>query len=131
MGNYGETEIYNIEQNVMEKMPTIIGSPKGDVIITENTSKILYGYHFGAITKKDLPIAVITVTQCNSNKDVTLHIIPISGAVFTPLADNFMPGGEPFEDATDVEVGGDELFRTMFLVESNTFNNKILKLCHI
>lgn len=131
VGNYGETEIYNIEQNVMEKMPTIIGSPKGDVIITENTSKILYGYHFGAITKKDLPIAVITVTQCNSNKDVTLHIIPISGAVFTPLADNFMPGGEPFEDATDVEVGGDELFRTMFLVESNTFNNKILKLCHI
>ena len=131
IGNYGEAEIYNIEQNVIKKGPTLIGNPKGNVIITEYTSKILYGYHFGTFAKKDLPIAVITVTQCNSNKDITLHIIPISGTVFTPLADNYMPRNESFEEATDIEISGDKLFRTMFLVESNSFNNKILKLCHI
>lgn len=131
IASYGESEIYNIERNVMEKKPTIIGNPKGDVIITEYTSKILYGYHFGTLIKKDLPIAVITVTQCNSNKDITLHIIPISGTVFTPLEENYMPRNESFEETTDVKISGDKLYRTMFLVESNTFNNKILKLCHI
>ena len=38
---------------------------------------------------------------------------------------------EAFEDATDIDINGEELYSTMFLVESETFNNKILKLCHI
>ena len=131
VGYYGDAEIYNYRQNTIEKKPTLIGKAKGNVIITENTSKILYGYHFGVLSKKDQPIAVITITQCNSNKDITLHIIPMSGTAFTLLDDNYTPIDEAFEDATDIDINGEELYSTMFLVESETFNNKILKLCHI
>ena len=101
------------------------------MIITENTSKILYGYHFGILSRKDQPIAVITITQCNSNKDITLHIIPMSGTTFTLLDDSYTPIDEAFEDATDIDINGEELYRTMFLVKSKSFNNKILKLCQI
>lgn len=131
VGNYGNAEIYNYSQNTIDIKPTLIGKAKGNVIITENTSKILYDYHFGVLSKKDQPIAVITITQCNSNKDVTLHIIPMSGTTFTLLDDSYTPIDEAFEDATDIDVNGEELYSTMFLVESETFNNKILKLCHI
>lgn len=130
VGILGEAEIYNAELNQIDMEPTIIGNAKGNVIITEYTSKLLYGYHFGMVARKDTPIAVITLTQCNSNKDVTLHIIPMSGTTFSPLDDNYTPKGEPFEDATDIEISGEDLYRTMFLVESEIFNNKILKLCH-
>lgn len=131
VGNYGEAERYCVEQNRMEIKPTIVGKTNGNLIITENTSKILYGYHFGMSVKKDQPIAVVTITRCNSNKDITLHIIPISGVMFTSLDDNYNQKDEPFEDETDIEITGEKLYQTMFLVESESFNNKILKLCHI
>lgn len=131
VGNYGDAEIYNYSQNSIEIRPTQIGKAKGNVIITENTSKILYGYHFGILSRKDLPIAVITITQCNSNKDITLHIIPMSGTTFTLLDDSYTPKDEAFEDATDIDINSEELYSTMFLIKSESFNKKILKLCQI
>ena len=131
VGNYGDAEIYNYGNNTIEIKTTLIGKAKGNVIITENTSKILYGYHFGVLSNKNQPIAVITITQCNSKKDVTLHIIPMSGSTFTLLDDSYTPIDEAFEDSTDININGEKLYSTMFLVESDTFNNKILKLCHI
>jgi hypothetical protein len=55
----------------------------------------------------------------------------MSGTAFTLLDDNYTPIDEAFEVATDIDINGEELYSTMFLVESETFNNKILKLCHI
>lgn len=131
IAHYGEAEIYNLEHNIMEIKPTIVGKAKGNIIITENTSKILYGYHLGMSVKKDQPIAAITITQCNSNNDITLHIIPMSGAVFTSLDEKYIPRDDAFDDETNIAINGDDLFGTMFLVESKTFRNKILKICHI
>lgn len=131
VGNYGEAQVYNEEHNEMEICPTVIGRLRGNVIITEYTSKVLYGYHFGMFAKKDLPVAVVTITECNSDMDITLHIIPMSGTKFTLLSDNYTPGAESFTEVTDVKINGDKLFGAMFLVESQFFNNKILKLCHI
>lgn len=131
VGLYGEAEVYNVENNLIEHKNRIIGNTKGNVIITESTAKLLLGYEFGLSTSKDSAIAVITITQCNSNSDITLHITPIAGNRFTLLDEDYHPKGKSFDKAKDFEIKGEDLYKTMFLVESKIINNKILKICHI
>lgn len=131
IGLYGETEVYNVEKNSMEPKTQIIGKTKGNVVISESTAKVLLGYGFGISVSKDSAIAVITITQCNSNNDITLHIIPIAGNRFTLLDEDYHSKGKSFSKATDIEIKGGDLYKTMFLVESKIINNKILKICHI
>jgi len=131
VGLYGNAEVYNVERNIMEFRTTLIGNSKGNVILTESTSKVLNGYEFGLSENKDITVAVISISQCNSNNDVTLHIIPIPGNQFTLLDSNYQQKGDSFDKSTDIEIHGEELYKTMFLVESKVIKNKILKICHM
>lgn len=131
VGLYGNAEVYNVEQNIMEYRTTMIGNSKGNVILTESTSKVLNGHVFGLTQNKEIAVAVISITQCNSNHDVTLHVIPIPGNRFTLLDSNYQQKGDSFDKSTDIEIHGEELYKTMFLVESKVIKNKILKICHI
>lgn len=131
VGIFGTAAVYNVKQNMMENKSTMIGNSKGNVILTETTSKVLNGHVFGLIESKDIAIAVISITQCNSNNDITLHIIPIPGNRFTLLDNNYQPQGDSFDKSTDIEIKGEDLYNTIFLLESKNIKNKILKLCQI
>ena len=131
IGTLGEGEVYDPETNALHVEKTIIGKCRWDIALNESTSKILYAYHFGIKNNPDIPIAVITVTNCNDNNEMTLCVTPMLNTRITHVDPNYEMIGIPFNEQTNIEFDRNLISDSVFLVENNMFKNKIIKLCHI